>query len=401
MKIRNLFLFLFTLILPALLYLVMLPACSSRKQKEEFRKRTEEYNEAMEKYNRTIGESKPTQKSVYSPSEKEKETLCAVVNENNVQVISGIGDDAYYLHKGDVIYVYAETNKDEPDMYELSSSKGLIRGKYLNFISLPQEYGIETTMTNSKEVNFKGFPLRETPLSEFIGREEEGIPNYLESFNDWIAFSNGYEWESTYCLSIRLKNLPQHFDVLIYAPDESSYLRFSGEKEEFPIEMYKDFFDLVLDDRSKVILDQILPFYVFYYQAPLTAYSGKQKTEIRSKDNDLIFSTYVNYFAKPFRMTEIGGRNIYIQYCTDTPFYLAIYKTLNDPNLSPLDLKRIPVKAFAAYPENGMWSGLLTLGSYGPESLNTEGNFIYLYRLDEDNLGDYTQRIDEYEYFSF
>jgi len=405
MKIRNLFPIRYILILFALLSFVILVACSAEKKETENRKRAEEHLESMNQA-RTPEPYKsfdpsPPEKGDEKKNENKKETLCAVVNENNIKILSGIDGDIFYLHRGDVVYVYAETNEDDPDMYELSSSKGLIHGKHLNFISLSEKYGAETTMTNSKEVNHNGFPLRETPISEFIGREGGDIPAYLESVDDWVVFSKLLELKNSYCLSIHLKNLPQQFDVLIYTPDESRYLKYSGKKKEFPIALYKDFFDLVLNDRDKDILDRILPFYVFYYQAPLTAVSGKQKTEIRSRDNNLIFSTYLDYPAEPFRLTAISGRSIYLQYCTDTPFYLAIYRTLKDTILSPLDLKRIPVKAFAAYPENGLWSALLTLGSYGPESVNTERNYIYLYRLDENNPEDYTQRIDEYEYFRF
>ena len=402
MKICNVSLTRFVFIFFAALVFFLLAGCSAEKKKLEALKRLDEAEAQVRQMQQARQSSEagmqtlPIVHSGFTTFLSENDHLHAVINENNVPLYSK-HENGYevvdYLHRGDVISVSEEANRGAPDMYELSYSKELVHKKYLGFITLPKD---KTTMlTNGEEVDHEVFPLREADIADFIGREGEDIPHYLESVDDWVTRNGGgWDWRSS-CLSIRLKNLPQKFDVLIYAPDESDCLRFTGEKEEFPIEMYKDFFDEVLDEKSKNILAQVLPFYVFYYSAPLTAVSGKQKTEIRSRDNDLIFSTYIDYPAAPFRVVELGGKNFYLQHCTDTPFYLVIYQTVFEPNLHPLDFKRVPVKAFTAYPKNGIWKDLLTLG---PEFSNNGEYFIYLYRLDKNKPEDYTQQVYKYQY---
>jgi len=251
-------------------------------------------------------------------------------------------------------------------------------------VSVQQEKTV--TLTNSKTVNPELFPVIVDHFQEYVGLY--GPPNYLESEDDWVVFTDDRRaFGLEHGLTLHIKNLPQEFDVLIYTPDESSYLKFSGEREEFNIEEYSDLF--IPEQREP--LERILPMYTFYYPAPFTAFSGKQKTEIRGKDNTLIFSTYLDYPDDPFRISKSGSRNFFVQYCTDTPFYLVVYEAAFEDILgSDEGNKRIPVGAFAVYPETEIWEGTLSLG---PEFKNMDIQRVYLYRIDENNPEDYTQEI--------
>jgi len=391
MKIRKLFPIRFTLFLPAFLCFVLLATCSSEKKETVTEKKTEQKV------------TKPEQPGVQKWHEipaLRYVNIIAVVNENNVQTYSETNDGYKplgYLQKGDKIrlnkkikmkieidgtsdFLYHFSEVIEPENPAL---QGWIQKKYLDIISIQQDRTI--TLTNSKAVNPDFFPVIIDHLNEYIGLY--GPPYYLESDEEWVVFtSDRRDFGGEHGLALHLKNLPQEFDVLIYAPDESSYLTFSGEREEYNVEEYRD----LLDDSDIAIFDRISPVYLFYYPAPFTAYPGKQKTEIRGKDNTLIYSAYLDYPDDPFRISGFGS-SFYVQYCTDKPFYLVVYEAAFEDILGSDDgYERIPVGAFAVYPETEIWEGTLSLG---PEFNNMDIQRVYLYRLDENNPEDYTQLI--------
>jgi len=386
MKIRNLFPIRFTLILPALLCFVILASCSAEKKETLTLNRKE--RESSFQYS--------------SPSEKEKEELLAVINEDEVPVYYSDKDGSEsvdYYHRGDLIGVYAETSEDAPGMYELSYGKGLMHKKYFDFITLPPKYDEETTLTNSKEVNHEGFPVRASFVFEHMCYEQNKMPPYLDSEDDWVVFSktDGY-WESGYSMTLHIKDLPQYFDILIYAPDESRYLTFCKERREIWLGEYEEF----LDDEEKKILNRIWPLHVVYLETPLTVVSGTCKTEIRSKDGNMLFSGYFDYPETQLRIEELARLpkgNYFMQYASEKPFYIVIYKTTWESLPEPVyGFERVPVKAFAAYPENGVWSGILYF-RYEFEILEVLGEYrLYFYRLDENNPEDYTQGFGEYWY---
>jgi len=399
MKFRNLFSIRFTSIVSAVFCLVIFAACSPEKKEAA----TEKQNENSSQ--RTIMAERYGEINIEKTSGTEDMTLFALINENNAPIYSSPYDEykpVGYLQREDVVSLKSKTREkieiegNHDNLYffspcfrplGVSIQEKWIHGRHLNFFSIPSKFN-ETSLTNSEEINHELFPIRMGHVTEYVGREGIGTPGYLDNLDDWIVFTGGLGWWGTYILTIHLKNLPKQFDVLIYTSDEGGYLRFSGEKEEFNIEEYKDF----LDDNDKAVLDKVWPVYTFYYPAPLAAFSGQRKTEIRSKDNDLIFSTYLDYPAAPFRISKLDNRNFYIQYCTDTPFYLVIYpENYNATFTTHSDyFERAPVKALAAYPKNGLWSGLL---SFFPESLDDKRYLIYLYRIDKNNPEDYTQLI--------
>jgi len=381
MKIRNLFPFRFALILPALLCFVMLALCSGEKK------------EALN--------NKEVESSFQPPnsSEKGRKKLYAIINEDEVPVYYSDKDGSesvYYFHRGDDIEVYVETGEDASDMYEWSSHKGLIHKKYLDFITFPLAYNEETMLTNSKEVNHEAFPVRASFVFEHMCYEENRMPPYLDSEDDWVLVSkrDGY-WESGYSMTLHIRELPQYFDLLIYAPDESRYLTFCKEREEILLENYDEY----LDNKEKEVLNRIWPLHIVGGEMPLTIFSGTCKTEIRSKDGSVLFSDYFDYPETRLRIQEWAGGNYYMQYASEKPFYIVIYKTTWESVPAPVyGFERVPVKAFAAYPENGVWSGILNFRNEfeNPEVL---GEYrIYLYRLDENNPEDYTQGFGEYWY---
>jgi len=379
MNFRKLFSLNFTLILPALLCFLMPAACSSKKEATA---------------NKDQSESSFQHSSL---SGKERRALYAVINEDEVPLYYSDKDDSesvYYLHRGDVIRVYVETSEDAPALYEWSSHKGLIHKKYLDFITLPLKYNSETTLTNSKEVNPELFPVRASEVFEHMGYGENRMPPYLDSGDNWVLFygAKGF-WESGNSITIHIKDLPQYFDLLIYAPDESRYLTFCKEREEILLENYGEY----LDDEEKEILNRIWPLHVVYLETPLAVVSGICKTEIRSKDGNVLFSGYFDYPETQLRIQEWGKGNYYMQYASEKPFYIVIYKTTWKS--LPEGFERVPVKAFAAYPENGVWSGMLNFFENEFENPEVLGEYrIYLYRLDENNPEDYTQGFGEYWY---
>jgi len=391
MKIRNLSPIRFAIILLALLCFAILAACPSEKKEADIEKKTEEIPMRIEQQGMPKLYTEPTLIWVYK---------FTVVNENNVQIYSK-SDNGYvsleYLQKGDKIRLNLESieeieiNGTSDFLYHFSevidsesTAQGWVQKKYLDIISIQQDRTV--TLTNSKTVNPELFPVIIDHFQEYVGLY--GPPNYLESEDDWVVFTDDRRNNGEHGLTLHLKNLPLEFDVLIYTPDESSCLTFSGEREEFNIEEYKDLF--IPEQREP--LERILPMYTFYYPAPFTAFPGKQKTEIRGKDNTLIFFTYLDYPDDSFRIERIRPRSFLVKYFTNKPFYLVVYEAVKEDILDFSDkgIERTPVGAFAVYPETNIWEGILDLkDGFGKMEMYR----IYLYRIDKNNPEDYTQEI--------
>jgi len=398
MKIRNLVPILFTLILPALLCSVILATCSTERKEAMDKKQNEGSFQRVVPVERDGGINKGKTSGI------ENITLFALINENNAPIYSNPYNDYKpigYLHREDVVSLKSKTREkieiDETSdilyyfsevIHSESQIQGWIQEKYLDIISIQQDK--TATLTNSKIVNPEFFPVIIDHLNEFTSLY--GPPNYLENEDDWVIFTENMRFYGVHGLTIHLKNLPQEFDALIYTPDESSYLKFPAEREELNMEEYRNLFSSEQEDALK----RIWPVYSFYYPAPFTAFPGKQKTEIRGKDNTLIYSTYLDYPDDPFRIEKISDRFFRVRYCTDTPFYLVVYGASEEDILKSLDsykdgYKRIPAAAFAVYPETEIWGGILSLGTGYNGKLNIYR--IYLYRIDEKKPEDYTQEI--------
>jgi len=401
MKIRNLFLIRLMMILLTVLCLSLFTSCSAERKAAKIRKRTEEYWEKKRQAEQAR-RGKYSSPSVTLPSEKkiEKEILYAVVNEDEVPVYYHNKEDSEsvdYFHRGDLIGVYAETNETAPDMYELSSLKGLINKKHLDFIILPTEIDRKTTLTNSKEMKYEVFPLRKSFGFEHMNMcyEENDMPPYLDSEDDWVLLSKiDRFWDAGYEMTLHVKDLPQYFDVLIYAPDESRYLTFCKERREIWLGEYEEF----LDDEEKKILNRISPLYVVYGETPFSIFSGTCKTQIRSKSGSILFSGYFDYPETNLNLQRFGKWNLsyYLNYATEKPFYIVIYKTVFGSEDPSYGFERVPVKAFAAYPEDGVWNGVL---NFYENEFGVGGEYrLYFYRLDENNPKDYTQTFGGYWY---
>ena len=366
----------------ALIFLAAFSACSSGKKDKENEKQLEEFMAMLE-------QNKKNDAGKNEMPDAENVTLFAVVKENNVQVYSSLDDDKPigYLHKRNIVALEKETREKvkvgdyHGNFYYFNIDKewldleGWVSGEFLDIITIPKSR--TTELSNSEKVDHLQFPGKVFDPAENIGLEYS--PPHLDNLNDWVLPDNFFAWWGMHGLSIHLKNLPQYFDVVVHIPNENKGLRFSGEKNEFYAENCEY---ITIEEKS--LFDRIKPLHTFYFSLPVSAVSGRYKTEILTRDNGVLFSDYFDYQKIPFRMQKLNGRNYYIQCCVETPFYLVVYKTEIDV------FEKIPVSAFAVYSESDFWEGLLSLG---PEYKEKTGYQIYLYEINKRAPEDYSQAI--------
>jgi hypothetical protein len=322
--------------------------------------------------------------------------MYAVVIGDNVRVYSEDNIDSKivgFLHNGYIVGVkdmkeIKETgqNKINKDVFINirgigNSNYGWVNKAALNFFQIPNNKAI--SLSNSKKINSNRFPK--------VKHEGFGYTDYLYGFDyldnngDWVIYEGSNSYSELSGLSMHLKNFPKTFNILIFNPEGKSYLQYLGKKEEFSILEYEDIFNA----DEKKILDRLKPIYTFYFPSSLSLISTTQRIDIFSTeaaDNQVIYSGYINFPAHLFKRTYIDKTNIYIQYYINTPFYFVLYK-----NVSMYE--RIPVSAFAVYPDDDIWGGLLSMGDEFDKSTEY---LIYLYRIDQNNPDDYTQEINEY-----
>ena len=324
----------------------------------------------------------------------ERVELFAGVKEDNVHIYSSLDNRrSGYLHRGNVIKISSRTAERImvnnvfdyfyyfqilPNISGLINSSGWIHGQFLNIINIPTDN--ITALTNAQRVNHEGFPGRMAYSTEYSALHSP--PSFLEDFNDWILITHPWPYSGRNDYTIRLHNLPDEFYFLIYANDRNNPFRFIPDKIEYPIEIFNDF--PYTEDRN--IVNRLQPLYIFSLQMPISANAGIHRTEIRSRYYELLFSANLNYVDMPFRMHQLNQRNFYLLYRSKTPFYLVIYVTIE------LDIDRIPVAAFAIYPNDDIWNGLLTLGT---ELQRGYDYSVYFYHINPQNPKDYSRLVEE------
>ena len=374
----------FTLLFLCILSLSYFSSCKNKSENDINKKKYDELLFLQENKNESISNS--------GISNSANKTVFAVVKENNVPIFSVIenGEIIGYLHKGMVENF--EINNDNNIKIENSSDKyfsinilgkdrrkitGFVYEKYLQIIQIPKNE--HTNLTNAKIINNEIFPVKEKNIFYYVGHES--LPNILEKFGDWIEFEDTNYWWGSYGLSMHIKDLPEQFFITIYDSKESINRKYLSYKNKFDIEDIPVGFHESDVEKYK----PYLPIYTFYFSAPLSTVSGKYKTEIRSLTNEIIYSDYIEYPEIPFRIERLNNINYYIQYRTETPFYLVIYEHNFDENDS------IPICAFENNPENGFWEGLLTLG---PEFENNNDYRIFLFQNNTGNNKSIITEID-------
>jgi len=332
--------------------------------------------------------------SINYPITTERIELFAVIKDDNAHMYSSLNDNrrSGYLHRGNVIRISNRTaervmvNNVLDYFYsfevlnQITSNNGWVHGQYLDIINIPTD--TNTSLTNALRVNHERFPRK---IDEALVRTSSyAIPDFINELNNWVIVDNSLVYESIGRFTIRLHDLPDEYNIYIYAKDMSNPFRFSAKKIEFPFTDYRDNFQ----EEDWRILNDLIPLYNYSYEMPITMTAGIHRTEIRSRNHELLLSANLNYSETLFRMNKLNEKNYYMQYRFKKPFYLVVYETID-----LFTEEEIPVAAFSIYPENEIWEGLFTLGN----NLAVNRFYrIYLYHLDESNPNDFSRPIDGY-----
>jgi hypothetical protein len=307
----------------------------------------------------------------------------AIAGQDNTPVFSNAdfnSEVVSYLHTGDTVASSRRTmEKVRNKKYFHAFSSGWIYGGDLEFVEIIDSD--TTTLTNSETVDHTNFPIPPFVFG-YLYTCLESFPAYLNETTPWVVYNGDFEiFKDKFGLTIHLQNQPDEYEVWIYNQSDSGYKKYIAKKEEINIDEY-DF----LEDEERLRIKRILPLYQFYFPAWVSAAGQRLKTEIRSMDGDLLYSTDIEFPKKPFIARQIHERCFYLQYSGDSPLYIVLYKPGERE-------ERIPEKALAIQPKDGFWDGIL----------NISQNFIIHYELrlllfkkDNENPDDYSQPLNNY-----
>jgi hypothetical protein len=239
----------------------------------------------------------------------------------------------------------------------------------------------ETTLTNSIKVNHEHFPKKQLP---FLYITLENYPDYKNDTGSWVIYdSSGSFWDK-FGLSIHIPNLPNIYEVHIYDNDSNLFRKFTAVRQEVT---YLEYTEVLSEEHNGEILAEVrkvLPFYTFHFPQWISHTKQNFKTEIRSTNNDVLFSTFVSYPIQPF-MVEAPNDGRLLRYSGDSPIYIVLYKEADDFESG------FPIDAFLITPENGYWEGTLHIVTGPPY-----GELVlFLFKMEPDKPDDYSTPGDD------
>jgi formylglycine-generating enzyme required for sulfatase activity len=269
----------------------------------------------------------------------------------------GQGSVEFYYHESEYKYEPSNFTIDEKNFYK------------------------ETTLTNSIKVDREHFSIEQVPA---LYMTLEYFPNYKNDTGPWVIYNSSGSFDEEFGLSVHIPNLPNIYEVHIYDNDSNLFRKFTADKHEVT---YKDYTEVLSEQHNGEILAEVrkvLPFYTFHFPRWVSHTKQLFKTEICSTNNDVLFSTFIEYPIEPF-VVEAPNDGRLLRYSGDSPVYIVLYKEVGDfENVFPID-------AFLITPENGYWEGTLHIATGTPYG---ELILIFLFKLDPDKPDDYSKRVD-------
>ena len=376
----------FVFLINILLILSLIVSCSDKK------KNTDSEEQIISNNNSS---NQKVQNSSYAMnrdiSTNEAYDLFAVINEDVVNVYDSINiekESVGYLYKGSIILLYSKMRMKNSEEYvyffklpgnndENNSLEGWVKEKNINIFDILKSN--ETILSNSKEIESYLFPniinhgTNNMRLYDF--------PNYIYNTNDWIVYDYGLNFLSRHGITFHVKDLTNIYSIELYNTQSKNIFKYTLERNRFPMEDFKDIFSPEEFNKLKIID----PIYSFYFNPPNTFLGGNYEIEIKS-DNKILFQTNMDFPEIPFRMSKLNEKAYYLQFITKTPLYCVIYGN------EILDTRK-PIKAYSIYPNNGIWEGILNIGNNFKKGMFEYK--IYVFKMDENDPGDYSQLIDE------
>ena len=303
-----------------------------------------------------------------------------------------------YIHKGTVISIQGTTSErilvngtldyfyqfqyvsrdDRPGQW--------IHGRHLDIISIPNNP--ETVLLNAVKINHEIFPEILPYSRNYLAPDV--FSGFIDDMNDWIILDDSWKNYHINGFIMRFSNMPFNYNIAIYANGKTNPYIISAVKWEYSYADYERY----LSEETRNILSRILPLYEYYHSVPITLPAGRHRTEIRSKTHDLLYSTSLDYFETPFRIyhlswsyKRINNLNFYLLSRPVKPFYLVVYGSKD------IQADLVPVAAFAIYPNDDIWEGLLT---FDVELSNLYDHRFFICNINQENNYDFSNMVEVY-----